>query len=85
MFLTLEECSRAWKEAGQHGSKEERIARNARWISFYNYAANAQAGDISGPDAHSNLVESSCEALKIENTVHAGRHVRHFLRRIGIF
>lgn len=53
MFLTLEECSSAWKAAGQHGSKEDRIARNARWISFYNYAANAQAGDINGPDAHS--------------------------------
>lgn len=56
MFLTLEECISAWEKAGGHGTKEERIARNARWIPFYSYAANKQLGDTNGSDRHSKQI-----------------------------
>lgn len=56
MYLTLEECAAAWEKAGGHGTKQERIARNANWIPFYTYAAQAQINNTSGPDPHAKEV-----------------------------
>ena len=52
MFLTLEECTAAWEESGGHCSKEDRIARNTRWIPFYSYVAQGQLQNSAGPDPH---------------------------------
>ena len=56
MYLTLEECAAAWETAGGHGTKEERIARNARWIPFYSYVAQGQLQSSAGPDLHAKEV-----------------------------
>lgn len=56
MFLTPEECAAAWKEAGGHGTKEERIARNANWLPFYSYVAQGQMKNTRGPDPHAKEV-----------------------------
>ena len=56
MYLTLEECAAAWEAAGGHGTKEERIARNARWIPFYSYVAQGQLQSSAGPDLHAKEV-----------------------------
>ena len=56
MYLTLEECAAAWEAAGGHGTKEERIARNARWIPFYSYVAQGQLQSSAGPDPHAREV-----------------------------
>ena len=56
MYLTLEECAAAWEAAGGHDTKEERIARNARWIPFYSYVAQGQLQSSAGPDLHAKEV-----------------------------
>lgn len=56
MYLTLEECAAAWEKMGSHGTKEERIERNASWIPFYTYVAQAQLRNNSGPDPHAKEV-----------------------------
>ena len=35
MFDTLDACAEAWKRAGNHGAKADRIARNLRWMRYY--------------------------------------------------
>ena len=56
MYLTLEECAAAWEKVGGHGTKEERIARNVRWIPFYSYVAQGQLQSNAGPDPHAKEV-----------------------------
>ena len=56
MYLTLEECAAAWEKVGGHGTKEERIARNVRWIPFYNYVAQGQLQSSAGADPHAKEV-----------------------------
>lgn len=43
MFQTLEDCAAAWKAAGRHGSREERIARNLLWTRYYASLASEQS------------------------------------------
>ena len=45
MFQTLEDCAAAWKAAGRHGTREERIARNLLWKRYYAGLACAQSGE----------------------------------------
>jgi SAM-dependent methyltransferase len=45
MFDTLDACAEAWKRAGNHGAKADRIARNLRWMRYY-----AQINDPTRPD-----------------------------------
>ena len=45
MFQTLEDCADAWKAAGQHGSREERIARNLLWTRYYAGLTCKQSGE----------------------------------------
>ena len=56
MYLTLEECAAAWEAAGCHGTKEERMQRNTRWIPFYSYVAQGQMNLTFGPDPHAKEV-----------------------------
>ena len=51
-MYTLEECRKAWKEAGGHGSKEERIARNLCWMEYYHYLASLQENSQAQFDFH---------------------------------
>ena len=37
MFDSLDACAEAWKRAGNHGEKTDRIARNLRWMRYYSY------------------------------------------------
>ena len=43
--MTLEECKAAWAAVGHPGTKAERIARNAKWLSFYGYLAGKENVD----------------------------------------
>lgn len=67
MFLTLEDCIQSWKEAGQYGTKEERIARNARWIPFYSYAAESQLSSTAPADSHAREVARTLVSAGILN------------------
>ena len=69
MYLTLEECTAAWEAAGGHGTKEERIARNARWIPFYSYVAQGQLQSTAGPDPHA---EEIAQILKDAGVLESG-------------
>ncbi len=42
IFSTLDECKQAWEKAGGHGEKQDRIARNIRWLAYYGYLAKKQ-------------------------------------------
>ena len=48
-MLTLEDFEKNWEEAGRFGSVEERLARTERWMPFYAYMAEKQAGRPFGP------------------------------------
>ena len=36
-MYTLEDCTRQWDEAGQHGSASERMERAKRWFPYYSF------------------------------------------------
>ena len=72
MFLTLEECVRAWEKAGQYGTKEERIAHNARWILFYSYVAQPQLSSAASADPHAKEV---AQVLKKAGILSAGKTI----------
>lgn len=65
MFLTLEECIQAWEKTGQYGTKEERVARNARWIPFYSYVAEPQLSSTAPADPHAQAVARALESAGI--------------------
>ena len=73
MFMTLEECVQSWKEAGQYGSKEERIARNARWIPFYSYSAQSQLNSTAPTDPHAREVVHVLEDAGVYKCTPKGR------------
>lgn len=65
MFLTLEECIQAWEKAGQYGTKEERVARNARWIPFYSYLAEPQLSSTAPADLYAQAAAQALESAGI--------------------
>lgn len=52
MFDSLDACVDAWKRAGNHGSKEERIERNLRWMRYYAYVYERQRDAEASVDPH---------------------------------
>lgn len=48
--MTLEECKNAWEAAGKHGSREERIARNAKWLNYYCFLAGKENPELPEDD-----------------------------------
>lgn len=52
MFDSLEACTNAWKNAGNHGSQEERIERNLRWMRYYAYVYERQRDVEASIDPH---------------------------------
>ena len=52
MFDSLDACVDAWKRAGNHGSKEERIERNLRWMRYYAYIYERQRDAEASFDPH---------------------------------
>lgn len=52
MFDSLDACVDAWKHAGNHGSKEERIERNLRWMRYYAYVYEHQRDTEASVDPH---------------------------------
>ena len=66
--MTLEECKAAWAAVGHPGTKAERIARNAKWLSFYGYLAGKE--NVDAPEAHWRIREV-VETLKREGVISA--------------
>jgi len=56
MFQTIEECRSAWEAAGKHGTKSERIARNQKWIQYYQGVAQTQKDSLADRDPHAEEV-----------------------------
>ncbi len=52
MFESLEQCIAAWAAAGNHGDIKARIERNARWIPYYSFLAQAREEAEAGIDPH---------------------------------
>jgi SAM-dependent methyltransferase len=52
MFDSLESCTDAWKRAGNHGGKQERIERNLRWMRYYAYVCEHQPHADASVDSH---------------------------------
>lgn len=52
MFDSLDACVDAWKRAGNHGSKEERIERNLCWMRYYAYLYERQRDAEASVDPH---------------------------------
>ena len=59
MFDSLDACIDVWKRAGNHGSKEERIERNLRWMRYYAYVYDQQRDMEASVDPHAaDIVET---------------------------
>jgi len=59
MFDSLEVCINAWKHAGNHGCKQERIERNLRWMRYYAYLYERQLDLKASVDPHAvDVVET---------------------------
>lgn len=56
MFDSLEACAAAWKRAGNHGSKAERIERNLRWMRYYAQVYEQQHPYAASIDPHAATV-----------------------------
>lgn len=56
MFATLEECIAAWERSGQHGTLQQRVERNARWIPYYAYLAGQREECDAAIDPHAEEV-----------------------------
>jgi len=52
MFDTLDACAEAWKRAGNHGDKADRIARNLRWMRYYAHLNDPTRTDEPEIDPH---------------------------------
>lgn len=52
MFDSLDACIDAWKRAGNHGSKQERVERNLRWMRYYAYIYECQRDSEASVDSH---------------------------------
>lgn len=52
MFDSLDACVDAWKRAGNHGCKEERIERNLCWMRYYAYLYERQRDAEASVDPH---------------------------------
>lgn len=52
MFDSLDDCVDAWARAGNHGSKDERIERNPRWMRYYAYIYERQRNAEASVDSH---------------------------------
>ena len=67
MYLTLEEYAAAWEKMGSHGTKEERIERNASWIPFYTYVAQVLLRrSFSGRHAGSKVQQTTGTGTSVE-------------------
>ena len=56
MFETLEACTAAWEQAGNHGDIQTRIERNARWIPYYAFLADGREEANAAIDPHARAV-----------------------------
>jgi len=65
MYRTLEQCKRAWVDAGQHGDRQTRVARNRLWARYYAHLAG------EGEDGPARIDAQARDA--VDRLIAAGR------------